>query len=68
MMLEVREQSWKDIVVTTKMKIRKYTKDQLKWFLEVKGVSVKGVSGKGNLAALQSACEQHWIPIQEGKN
>ncbi len=63
MIPEEREQTQKDIVVTTKKKIQKYTKEELKQFLEVKGVSVKG-----NIAALQSACEQNGIPIQEEKN
>ncbi len=60
---EERGQNWKDIIIPSKSKICKYMKDELKRLLEAKGVFVKG-----NLAALQSACEPNGIAIQEEKN
>ncbi len=49
---EEKEQNREDIIIISKTKIGKYTKDELKYLLEAKGVLVKG-----NLAALKSACE-----------
>jgi len=60
---EEKEQNRKDIIIHTKTKIRKYTKDELRGFLEAKGVFVKG-----NLSALHSTCQQNGIVIKEKKN
>jgi hypothetical protein len=59
---EEKEQNREDIIIISKTKIGKYTKDELKYLLEAKGVLVKG-----NLAALKSACEWNGLAIQEGK-
>jgi hypothetical protein len=59
---EEKEQNQKDIIIHTKTKVWKYTKDELRGFLEAKGVFVKG-----NLSALQSTCQQNGIAIEEKK-
>jgi len=59
---EEKEQNQKDIIIHTKTKVWKYTKDELRGFLEAKGVFMKG-----NLSALQSTCQQKGDSNRKGK-
>jgi len=60
---EEKEQNQKDIIIHTKTKVQKYTKDELRGFLEAKGVFMKG-----NLSALQSTCQQKGDSNRREKN